>query len=167
MKTIGIVFLLIWLPFFVSAQSAGPIYIDPASGLPSSTSTSGQFVIDPATGLPVKTNHAFAKLLQGLDKMADEADVVFKGIVISSRAITNKVFPEWGKPFATEFEVTSLLKGNVPTKSVTFLHITGQPLAWGGGTIPSHFMFEAGKSYIIFAMKADKPDYLFQGLTLL
>jgi hypothetical protein len=111
--------------------------------------------------LTLKTNQAFAKPLQGLDKMADEADLVFKGRVISTHAKTNTAFPDWGKPYATEFEVISVLKGSTPTNGITFHHITGQPMAWGGGTIPTPYIFEVGMSYVIFAAKADKPDYLY------
>ncbi len=164
MKTIGTILFLIWLPFYVSAQSVGPIYLDPVTGLQSSTNTGGQFFIDPATGIPVETNHAFATPLQGLDnldKMADEADMVLKGRVISTHAETNAAFPGWGKPYATQFEVISVLKGNLPTNLITFLHITGEPNGWGGGAPPSHFLFEVGNSYVIFAAKADKPDYLY------
>jgi hypothetical protein len=147
MKTIGTIFLLVWLLFYASAQPIEPIAIDPATGLPTGTNTS-------LATQPVKR-------LQGLDKMADEADLVFKGLVISTHAETNAGFPEWGKPYATKFEVISLLKGSLYTNAVVFLHNTSGPMAWGGGTPPSHFLFEVGKSYIIFAAKADKPDYLY------
>src|ERR1035438_1063717 len=159
MKTFRTIIFLIWLPFCVSAQSVEPIFIDPVTGLLSSTNAGVR--IDPSTGLPIKTNQAFAKPLQGLDKMADEADLVFKGRVISTHAKTNTAFPEWGKPYATEFEVISVLKGSTPTNGITFHHITGQPMAWGGGTIPTPYIFEVGMSYVIFAAKADKPDYLY------
>ena len=86
---------------------------------------------------------------------------VFKGRVISTHAETNAAFPGWGKPYATQFEVISVLKGNLPTNLITFLHITGEPNGWGGGAPPSHFLFEVGNSYVIFAAKADKPDYLY------
>ena len=161
MKTFRTIIFLIWLPFCVSAQSVELNSIDPITGLPSSTNAGERFYIDPATGLPVKTNHPFAKPLQGLDRMENEADLVFKGRVISTRAVTNEAFPGWGKPYATKFEVFSVFKGNVPTNTIMFLHITGEPNGWGGGAPPSHFLFEVGRSYIVFAAKADKPDYLY------
>ncbi len=161
MKTFRTIIFLIWLPFCVSAQSVEPNFIDPVTGLLSSTNAGEQFYIDPATGIPVKTNHPFAKPLQGLDKMADEADSVFKGRVISTHAETNAAFPGWGKPYATKFEVISVLKGSTPTNVITFLHITEEPNGWGGGAPPSHFLFEVGQSYIIFAAKADKPANMY------
>ena len=159
MKTIGTIFLLLGLFFYTLTQPA----VDPATGLPISANTNltGEFSIDPATGLPIRINASLAKQPQDLVKKPDQADLVFKGLVISTQAETNAAFPEWGKPFATKFEVISLLKGDVHTNTITFLHITGEPMAWGGGTPPSHFSFEVGKLYIIFAVKAAKPDYLY------
>jgi hypothetical protein len=95
----------------MSAQPA----VDPATGLPlgANSNLPGDFSIDPATGLPIRTNASLAKQSQGLDKMADEADLIFKGRVISSRAETNTSFPSWGSPHATKFTVISILKGNV------------------------------------------------------
>ena len=156
MKTIGTIFFLLWLSFYTSAQPA----VDPETGLPigANSNLPGEFTIDPVTGLltgqPIKR-------LQGLDKMADEADLVFKGRVISTHAETNAAFPDWGKPYVTEFEVISILKGSTSTNVIAFHHITGQPMAWGGGTIPSLYIFEVGMSYVIFAATADKPDYLY------
>jgi hypothetical protein len=144
MKTVGTIFLLIWLLFYAAAQPVEPIALDPVTGLP--------------TGQPVKR-------LQGLDKMADEADLVFKGHVISTHAETNAAFPDWGKPYVTKFEVISLLKGSIHTNVVVFLHNTSGPMAWGGGTAPSYFLFGVGRPYIIFAAKADKPDYLYSPLS--
>jgi len=156
MKIFGTIFLLLWLFFHTSAQPG----IDPATGLPLSANSysPGGFSIDPVTGLPAGQP---VKQLQGLDKLANEADLVFKGRAVSTRAVTNTAFPEWGKPYATEFGVTSVLKGSILTNTITFLHITGQPMTWGGGTIPSYYIFGVGQSYIIFAVKADKPDYLY------
>jgi HEAT repeat associated with sister chromatid cohesion len=179
MKTIGTIFFLLWMSFYVSAQPAvdpatglpvgananltGEFSIDPATGLPISgnSNVTGEFSIDPATGLPINRNANFAKQSQGLDKMAEESDLVLKGRVISTHAETIAAFPDWGNPFATEFEVISVLKGSVNTNKITFQHITEQPGGWGGGTIPSQYFFEVGKSYIIFAGNSDRPDYLY------
>ena len=96
-----------------------------------------------------------------LEEVARKADLIFKGRAASSVAITNDFFPSWGKPRATQLEAISVLQGSTQAKTVTFLHITGQPNAWSGGTPPSHFTFETGQSYVVFAVQADKPDWLY------
>src|SRR5207248_1085620 len=45
-----------------------------------------------------------------LEEMAREADLVFKGRVLSSNPITNASFSPWGNPHATRIEVISSLK---------------------------------------------------------
>ena len=96
-----------------------------------------------------------------LDKTIADADLVFKGQVISGAAITNSAFPAWGKPRATDFNVISVLKGNIQTNVVTFLHITGEPMAWSGRETPSDHFFGTNQTYIVFAKGLDKTDYLF------
>jgi hypothetical protein len=90
-----------------------------------------------------------------LEEMEREADLIFKGRVISSSAITNASFASWGKPHATQLEVISILKGSVHTNVVVLLHNTSGPGAWSGGTPPPHYAFEAGQSYLIFAEKTE------------
>jgi len=96
-----------------------------------------------------------------MEETAAASDLVFKGRVMSSSAITNASFPDWGNPFRTKLEVISVFKGDVETNKLVFLHLTKGPNAWGGGTPPSHYNFEFGQSYIVFAVKADKPDWLY------
>lgn len=93
--------------------------------------------------------------------MERNADLVFKGKVISSDAVTNKAFPHWGNPHATKLGVITVLKGSLDTNEVTVLHITHGPYPWGGGSPPSDFILNPGASYIIFAARADKADYLY------
>ena len=100
-----------------------------------------------------------------LEEMEQEADLVFKGQVISDSAITNVAFPDWGKPHATEFNVISVFKGNIRTNVVTFLHITGGPGAWSGSRPPQEFIFDVGRSYLVFAMQSDKADWLYSPST--
>jgi hypothetical protein len=92
-----------------------------------------------------------------LEEMERAADLVFKGRVISTRAITNASFPAWGKPHATQLEVISVLKGSVHTNVLVFEHNTEGPHAWSGGTPPPHYVFDVGQSYLIFAEKTADP----------
>jgi HEAT repeat protein len=96
-----------------------------------------------------------------LEEMEREADLIFKGRVISSSAVTNASFPSWGKPHATRFSLISVLKGNAHTNEPIFWHITHGPDDWGGGSMPSWHEFEIGQSYLIFAARLDRPDYLY------
>lgn len=96
-----------------------------------------------------------------LEKMALESDLGFKGQVISDSAITNTAFPDWGKPHVTEFNVISVFRGNIHTNVVTFLHITGGPMTWGGPRPPQPFVFDVGRSYLIFGMQSNKADWLY------
>jgi hypothetical protein len=94
-----------------------------------------------------------------IEEMAAAADLVFKGRVVSTHAVTNAAFPLWGQPYETKFNIISVLKGNIQTNMIAFLHITGQPGAWSGGAPPQNFKFEVGQSYLTFAAMTDKPDY--------
>lgn len=93
--------------------------------------------------------------------MEDNAELIFKGKVISSDAVTNKAFPYWGNPHATKLRVITVLKGTTETNELMFLHITHAPDGWGGGSPPPDFVLNPGDSYIIFAARVDNPDYLY------
>jgi hypothetical protein len=96
-----------------------------------------------------------------LEKLEREADLIFKGRVISTSAATNASFPSWGKPHATRFSLVSVLKGHVNTNAPVFWHNTQGSGAWGGGSPPSWHQFEPGQAYLVFAARLDKPDYLY------
>lgn len=96
-----------------------------------------------------------------LEEQEREADFIFKGQVISSKPVTNASFPDWGKPHATQFKVISVLKGNTTITNPIFWHNTAGPMAWGGGTPPSHHSFKQGQSYLVFAVNLDRPTYLY------
>jgi hypothetical protein len=101
------------------------------------------------------------KSLGRLEEMERNADLVFKGKVISSGAVTNEAFPYWGNPHATRLGVITVFKGSADANQLIFLHITHGPGAWGGGKPPPDFVLDLGESYIVFAARADKPDYLY------
>jgi len=96
-----------------------------------------------------------------LGEMEREADLIFKGRVISTTAVTNASFPAWGKPHATRFSLISVLKGQVDTNAPVFWHNTQGPEAWSSGKPPSSHQFEQGQAYLVFAARLDKPDYLY------
>jgi hypothetical protein len=97
-----------------------------------------------------------------VETMERDADLVFKGRVVSCVAINNNSFPDWSEPHAAVFEIVSVLKGSIRTNRLTFLHITGAPLVWSGRTPPPSHNFEVGQSYLVFAVQAGKEDWLFK-----
>jgi hypothetical protein len=96
-----------------------------------------------------------------LQEMEREADLIFKGEVLSSKALTNESFPDWAEPHATQFRLISALKGDPQTNKIVFWHYTGEPGAWSGGPIPETHEFETGRCYLVFAARLDKPEYLY------
>lgn len=96
-----------------------------------------------------------------LEEMTTNADIIFKGQVTSSVAITNGSFPSWAKPHATRFRLLSSLKGKVETNEPALWHYTAGPMAWSGGHEPSRYQFETGQCYVVFAARLDRPDYLY------
>jgi hypothetical protein len=93
--------------------------------------------------------------------MTLEADLIFKGQVVSTRALTNAAFPYWAKPHATRFRLASVLKGKPETKEAVLWHYTAGPDGWGGGSMPSWYQFETAQNYLVFAAKLDRPEKLY------
>lgn len=93
--------------------------------------------------------------------MERKADLIFKGQVISTRAVSNSFFPYWAKTHAAQFKLISLLKGHVGTNAPVFWYMTHGPDAWGGGSEPSWHQIELGQTYLVYAASHAKPEYLF------
>lgn len=96
-----------------------------------------------------------------LEELEREADLIFKGEVVSSTAKTNDSFPSWGHPHATKFRLISVLKGSPGTNEPIFWHNTTGPMGWSGGREPSHHQFKTGRGYLVFAVNLGKPTYLY------
>jgi hypothetical protein len=96
-----------------------------------------------------------------LEQLSQEADLVFKGQVESTAAITNELFPYWGKAHATVFKILSVLQGHADTNKITLWHLTHGPDAWGGGSMPAWHEFKPGECYLVFADALDKPEYIY------
>lgn len=96
-----------------------------------------------------------------LEEMEQKADLVFNGQVISNTEITNSSFTVSSLAVQeTRFNVISILKGPSLT-NVFFVHYAGYGkygLAWDGPSPPAMHKLEVGQSYLVFAMRMDKPD---------
>ena len=98
-----------------------------------------------------------AYLVAGSVKMAklvETADVVVKAKVVATEPIEDKWFtpyPHYGG-YATELEVISTLKGELPKGKVSFQHYDWVNEGPGGIMfMPQHYSFAKGRTYIIFA----------------
>lgn len=88
-----------------------------------------------------------------LEKLTEEADIIFKGTVVSSAPVED----DWFKPYRgflvqqTRFNVVSVIKGRIWRKKLLFRHYAEDPQSPGQMFEPQHYHFEAGRSYIVFA----------------
>ena len=91
-----------------------------------------------------------------LEKLTAEADLVFKGTVLSAEPVQD----EWFKPcpgFAareTAFKVISVIKGEAPGATLRFRHYDQDPRTQGYMFQPQYYHFEKGRSYIVFAKRS-------------
>ena len=94
-----------------------------------------------------------------LEKMTEEADIIFKGTALASQPVED----EWFKPYPdfqageTRFTVVSLVKGELLGKTVMFRHYELSPQPHSHSFQPQHYRFDAGKTYIVFAGKTELP----------
>lgn len=106
-----------------------------------------------------------------LDKLQKEADVVFKGTVVSSAETKDPWFTVPNYPvLSSEIRVISIIKGDAPSGKAVFLHYGRQPKDLPGmtgdrsvrvvylGPAPQLYDLKNGRTYILFAKRTDKPD---------
>lgn len=92
----------------------------------------------------------------GLEKLTEEADIIFKGTAVSSGPVQDA----WFQPYPgyvglqTQFQVVSVLKGEGPGKLLTFRHYDEDPKPQGRMFQPQYYHFEPGRTYVVFAKKA-------------
>ena len=92
-----------------------------------------------------------------LEKLTEEADIIFKGTAISGAPVAD----DWFKPYdgfvsrETRFKVVSVIKGERPGDKLGFRHYAEDPQPAGRMFQPQHYHFEAARSYIVFAKKTE------------
>jgi len=95
-----------------------------------------------------------------LEKLTEEADVIFKGTVVSGEPVQD----EWFKPYRgflareTRFKVVSVIKGEWSGNELIFRHYDLDPEPHGGGFFqPQYYHFETGRTYVVFAKSGGPP----------
>ena len=97
-----------------------------------------------------------------LEKMADQADVIFKGTVVAGEAVEDEGFPpqDGFVSWQTTFRIVSVLKGEKPGETLRFRHYhRDSSLSWRFQ--PQYYDLETGTTYIVLAKTGATPG-LFQ-----
>ena len=90
-----------------------------------------------------------------LEKLAAEADIIFKGTAVSSGPVQD----EWFKPCPdfvareTQFTVISVIKGTAPGATLRFRHYAESPQPQGRMFQPQYYHFLDNRTYVVFAKK--------------
>ncbi len=94
-----------------------------------------------------------------LEKLAADADLIFKATAVSSAAVQD----DWFKPcpgFAareTRFTLISVIKGAPQGATLRFRHYDEDPQGQGQIYEPQYHHFQENRSYIVFAKKTEDP----------
>src|SRR5215468_7625423 len=98
-----------------------------------------------------------AKLPVSLAELTAEADIIFKGLVISSKPAQEELF----KPCSglitqeTQFKVISVIKGDAPGATVRFQHYDEISQFKGNACQMWRYHFQRNGAYIVFAKKTE------------
>lgn len=93
-----------------------------------------------------------------MEKLTAEADIVFKGTVVSSGLVQD----DWFKPLPdfvvqeTQFAVISVMKGDDPGTTLRFRHYDESPQPRGHMFQPQYYHFESNRTYVVFAKNAER-----------
>ena len=82
-----------------------------------------------------------------------EADIVFKGTVVSSELVQDvwfKPLPDFGV-HETTFAVISVIKGDAPGATLRFRHYDEDPESRGHFFLPQYYHFQSNRTYVVFA----------------
>ncbi|MHC4143885.1 MAG: HEAT repeat domain-containing protein [Planctomycetota bacterium] len=100
-----------------------------------------------------------------LEKLTEEADIIFKGTALSGGPVQDK----WFKPYRgfhareTRFNVVSVIKGGWSDDKLMFRHYDEDPQPHGRMFQPQYYHFETGRTYVVFA-KSGGPVGIFRQL---
>ncbi len=99
-----------------------------------------------------------------LEKLTEEADVIFKGTAIGGAQVEDGWFTPYPGfvPIETRLKVVSTIKGAGVGEFVRFRHYDRGPAPQGFMYAPQSYHFEEGRTYIVFAKKTDDAAILRQ-----
>src|SRR5262245_23554205 len=98
-----------------------------------------------------------ARLQVSLEELIAEADIIIKGLVVSSRPAQDELF----KPCSglitqeTQFKVISVIKGAPAGATVRFQHFDEIPQFKGNACQMWRYHFQRNRAYIVFAKKTE------------
>lgn len=101
---------------------------------------------------------------QTLDELAQQADVIFKGVAISSQPARDHHFEPCDGFVVrqTQFRVIAVIQGKLDGERVGFRHYDRDPQPSSMMYAPQNYQFEVGRSYLVFAKKTGTPGVLRQ-----
>jgi hypothetical protein len=92
-----------------------------------------------------------------LEELIAEADIVFKGLVVSSRQAQDELFEPCSGLITqeTQFRVISVIKGDPAGATVRFQHFDEIPQFKGNSCQMWRYRFQRNRTYIVFAKKTE------------
>lgn len=88
-----------------------------------------------------------------LEKLTNEADIVFKGTAVSSGPVQDGWFKSYRafRVRQTQFNVISVIKGKWSGDNLMFRHYDEDPQSKGFMFTPQYYHLEMGRTYVVFA----------------
>jgi len=98
-----------------------------------------------------------SRLPVSLEQLIAEADIIFKGLAISSRSAQDELFTPCSGLITqeTQFKVISVIKGDAPGATVRFQHFDDIPQFKGNACQMWRYHFQRSRAYIVFAKKTE------------
>jgi HEAT repeat protein len=93
-----------------------------------------------------------------LDEMFGQADLVCKAEVVSTKPVEDAWFEKVHsfQPVETRLKVIALYKGRPKAREIAFRHYAEDNQGGGFNYMPQYYKFEVGRTYVVFAAKADE-----------
>jgi hypothetical protein len=95
---------------------------------------------------------------QSVEKLTEEAELIFKGTVSARAPVKDDRLRTYPGFVATEtqFRLVSVLKGDESGQMARFHHYEEDAKSQGRMSEPLHYHFDVGKTYLVFAKRAEQ-----------